>query len=69
MLSSGSQTRIAAKVTVPMMAKANNGPGRPIPGSTNNGASAGPRIVPSPNDEASADKALTRDERRVRDAR
>ena len=38
-------------------------------GSTNNGATAGPMIVPRPNDEDSADSAATRPLRRVFDAR
>ena len=50
-------------------AKANKGPDKPTHGSTNKGAIAGPMIVPSPNDDVSADKAETRAARRVREAR
>ena len=52
-----------------MTANANNGPERPTNGSTNKGASAGPMIVPRPNDEDSDDSAATRPLRLVFDAR
>ena len=60
---------MAAKTSRPMMAKPNKGPGKPTSGRTNIGAMAGPMMVPRPKDEASADKALTRAERRVFEAR
>ena len=52
-----------------MSAKANRGPARPTSGSTNNGATAGPMMVPRPNEEDSADSAATRPLRRVLEAR
>ena len=60
---------MARKTPSAISAKANNGPGKPMNGSTNKGASAGPKMVPSPNDEDSDDSAATRPERRVREAR
>ena len=50
-------------------AKANNGPASPSKGRTNKGATAGPMIVPRPNDEDKAESAATRPLRRVFDAR
>ena len=49
--------------------KANKGPASPTMGSTNKGATAGPMIVPSPNEEESAERAATRPLRRVFAAR
>ena len=43
--------------------------GEPDSGSTNNGATAGPMIVPRPNDEDRAESAATRPLRRVFEAR
>ena len=69
LLSSGSQTKIAAETAIAMAANANNGPASPSGANTNSGAVAGPMMVPRPNDEDSADNAATRPLRRVRDAR
>ena len=60
---------IAMKMTPAIAAKANKGPDRPTSGSTNKGATAGPIIVPRPNDEDSAYSAATRPLRLVLDAR
>ena len=60
---------MAMKMPLPIAAKANNGPASPTNGSTNNGANAGPTIVPRPKLLLSADSAVTRAERRVREAR
>ena len=60
---------MATNTPIPTIAKANKGPGSPTNGRTKSGASAGPRMVPSPNDDDSEDSAATRPERRVRDAR
>ena len=57
------------KTSRPIAAKANSGPGRPTNGSTNSGASAGPMIVPRPNDDDKAESAATRPLRRVFEAR
>src|SRR5688500_15005849 len=57
--SSGSHAQIAPKTSSPIAEKANSGPGRPIKGRTNKGASAGPMIVPRPNEEDSAESAAT----------
>jgi hypothetical protein len=52
-----------------MAANPNKGPDKPTSGSTNNGATAGPMIVPRPNEDDNADKAATRPLRRVFEAR
>ena len=52
-----------------ILIEASKGPARPTTGSTNRGAIAGPMIVPSPNDDDSADSAATRPLRRVLEAR
>ena len=56
----------ARETAAPIAANANTGPDRPTNGSTSKGASAGPTIVPSPNDEASVDSAPVRSARVVR---
>jgi hypothetical protein len=68
-LSFGSHNRIAVTTVIAIAAKANSGPARPTTGNTNNGATAGPMIVPRPNEDDSADSAATRPLRRVLDAR
>ena len=60
---------IASTTHNAISAKANNGPASPTTGSTNKGATAGPMIVPSPNDDDKADSAATRPLRRVLEAR
>ena len=57
------------KTIVAIIAKANRGPASPTIGSTNNGATAGPMIVPRPNEDDKAESAATRPLRRVLDAR
>ena len=68
-MSLGSPTTIATNTASAISAKANKGPGSPTKGRTNKGASAGPTMVPSPKLDDSADKAVTRAERRVFEAR
>ncbi len=57
------------KVNSPISEKANKGPESPKKGSTKRGATAGPTIVPRPNEDASADSAATRPLRLVLEAR
>src|SRR3954465_8594749 len=65
----GSHRMIEMTTARPISEKANSGPARPTSGSTNKGATAGPMIVPRPNEEDKAESAATRPPRRVRDAR
>ena len=66
--SSGSQRRTASSTKMAMTAKANNGPARPSAPMMNSGATAGPRMVPSPNAEDRVDSALVRSASLVRAA-
>ena len=59
-VSSGKRSTISASTTAPIPAKTINGAERPSGGKMKSGATAGPMIVPAPNEEARMASALVR---------